>query len=134
MQFNNIKKQKGLTLWGVAIIGFFIVIAAMLTTQILPAVTEFYKIKKNIHATVEREGAGASKTDVMRTFDKLAEVDMLYVDSSQLHFKKQGNRWVITADYEKRLHLFWNVYLVLDFYTSTGNGPRVPRSELRRGG
>ena len=127
MQFNNFKKQKGITLWGVAIAGFFLIIAAMLTVKILPTVTEFYKVKKNIHATVNKEGANAAKKDLMRTYDKYADVDMLNVSSNDLTFQKQGGQWVITADYEKRIHLFWNAYLVLDYYASTGNGPRQPK-------
>lgn len=129
MQCNNLKKQAGITLWGVAIAGFFLVIAAMLTVKVLPTVTEFYKVKKNIHATINKEGPNASKKDLMRTYDKFADVDMLAIDSSKLRFKKTGGKWDITADYEKRIHLFWNAYLVLDYYASTGNAPRVARGD-----
>lgn len=128
MLFNNLKKQKGITLWGVAIAGFFLIVGSMLAMKVLPAVTEFYKVKKNIHATVNKEGPNATKKDLMRTYDKFADVDYLEIDSSKLRFKKVGGQWEITADYEKRIPLFWNVYLVLDYYTSTGNGPRVARS------
>ncbi len=128
----SIQKQKGITLWGVAIAGFFLVIAAMLTVKILPTVTEFYKVKKDIFAAVERAGPSASKQELMRSFDKFADVDMLEIDSSQLIFRKEGSRWTITADYEKRIHLFANAYLVLDYYATTGTRPRDPKDTRRR--
>ena len=129
MPFNNLKKQSGITLWGVAIGGFVLVVASMLAMKVLPAVTEFYKVKKNIHATINKEGPNATKKDLARTYDKFADVDYLEIDSSKLQFKKVGGQWEIIADYEKRIPLFWNAYLVLDYYTSTGNSPRVARSD-----
>ena len=128
----SIHKQKGLSLWGVAIGGFFLLLAVALVTKIMPIVTEFYKIKKDIHATAAKVSPGDTKFEVMRAFDKFAEIDMLNIGGEDLTYQKEGGRWVITADYEKRVHLFWNAYLVLDFYASTGNGPRQPKNNKKR--
>ncbi len=128
----SIHKQKGISLWGVAIGGFFLVLGVALFTKVMPAVSEFYKVKKDIHATVARVSSGDTKFEVQRAFDKFAEIDMLNIDAADLIYKKEGGKWVITADYEKRIHLFWNAYLVLDFYASTGNGPRQPKDNKKR--
>ena len=64
-------------------------------------------------------GPDATVADVRRTFDNFANIDMLDFKPEQLDISKEGGEIVIAFSYEKRIHLFYNVNLLIDFNGST---------------
>lgn len=114
------KYQRGVALSGLIFWGIIFFLVAVLGMKVVPSVIEYYKILKNTKAVVAQIPADATVTDVRRSFDKYADVDHL-VDfkSSQLDISKENGKVVIEFAYEKRIPLFGNVSLLIDYQGST---------------
>lgn len=115
------KYQKGVTLTGLILWGIVLVLGAVLGMKVAPTTIEYYKILKDAKGTVAQMKPESTVADVRRTFDKFMEIDMLDFKSSDLDISKNGGRVVIEFAYEKRIHLFHNVSLVIDYSGSTEN-------------
>ncbi|WP_150428825.1 DUF4845 domain-containing protein [Dechloromonas sp. CZR5] len=113
------ENQRGVALSGLLFWSVVLVLVAVLGMKVLPTYIEYAKILKDAKATVAKVAPDSTVADVRRTFDKFAEIDMLDFPSSQLDVTKDGGRIVIEFGYEKRIHLFWNVSLLIDYKGST---------------
>jgi hypothetical protein len=56
--------------------------------------------------------------DVRNTFDRFAEIDMLEFSAKELEISKENGKIVIEFAYEKRIPLFANVSLLIDYQGS----------------
>src|SRR5574343_608504 len=108
-------KQRGVALSGLLFWSIVLVLVAVLGMKVLPTFIEYQKILKDAKATVNQVGPEATVPDVRRAFDKFAEIDMLEFKSTDLDVSKDGGKIVIDFAYEKRIPLFWNVSLVIDY-------------------
>lgn len=113
------KYQRGVALSGLIFWGIVLVLVAVLGMKVTPTTIEYYKILKDSKAVVAQVGADATVADVRKAFDKFAEIDMLEFYGNQLDVSKDGGKIVIEFAYEKRIHLFWNVSLLIDYKGST---------------
>lgn len=113
------KKQAGVALSGLLFWSIILVLVAVLGMKVAPTFIEYQKILKDAKATVNQVGPESTVADVRRTFDKFAEIDMLDFKSSDLDVSKDGGKIVIEFAYEKRIPLFWNVSLLIDYKGST---------------
>lgn len=116
-----IKHQRGLTLSGLLVWGVFLVVVAVFGMKVVPTYIEYYKIQKDSKAAVAQVGPEATVADVRKAFDRFAEIDMLEFSSSQLEISKDNGKIVVEFAYEKRIPLFANVSLVIDYQGSTKN-------------
>ena len=113
------KYQRGVTLTGLVFWLIVISMAALLGMKVTPAVLEYYRVLKDCKATVKQVGQDATVTDVRRVFSNFANIDYLDFDPKNLDISKQGNKVVIEFAYERRIPLFLNASLLLDFKGST---------------
>lgn len=113
------KYQRGVALSGLLFWSVVLVLGSVLGMKVLPTYIEYTKILKDAKAAVAKVGPDATVSDVRHAFDKFAEIDMLEFPSSQLDVSKDGGKIVIGVSYEKRIPLFWNVSLVIDYKGST---------------
>lgn len=111
--------QRGVALSGLIFWGIIIALVAVLGMKVMPSLIEYYKIQKDVKATVGRVTPEASVADVRKAFDRFAEIDMLNFDSKNLDISKDNGRVVIDFAYEKRIPLFWNVSVVIDYKGSS---------------
>ena len=82
-------------------------------------VIKSFKISKNIKTVASASPPDATVPDIRKAFDKYAEVDHLDFKGNQLDISKDGGRIVIEFQYEKRIHLFYNASLIIDYKGST---------------
>ena len=115
------KYQRGVTLTGLILWGGALVLVAVLGMKVAPTAIEYYKILKDAKATAAQMRPESTVADVRRTFDKFAEIDMLDFKSTDLDVSKNNGRIVIEFAYEKRIHLFQNVSLLIEYSGSTEN-------------
>ena len=113
------KKQRGVALSGLMFWSVILVLVAVLGMKVLPTYIEDTKILKGDKATGSKVGPESTGAEVRRSFDKFAEIDMLDFKSSDLEVTKDGGKIVIEFGYEKRIPLFWNVSLLIDYKGST---------------
>lgn len=112
--------QRGLTLSALMMWGFVIALVSILGMRVLPSAIEYYKLKKNIQATVAQSNANSTVADVRKTFDRFAQVDYLEFNAQELDITKVNGQIIISFSYEKKLPLFGNVSLLIDYSASTG--------------
>ena len=113
------KHQRGVALSGLIFWGVVITLVAVLGMKVAPTTVEYYKILKDIKATANKVGPDATVADVRKTFDNFANIDQLDFKPEQLDVSKDQGKIVIAFDYDKRIPLFGNVSLVINYKGST---------------
>jgi hypothetical protein len=113
------KNQRGVALSGLIFWGIVLAMVAVLGMKVVPTYIEYYKILKGAKGAVTQAGPEATVADVRRSFDKFAEIDMIEFKGKDLDVSKDGGKIVAEFAYEKRIPLFWNVSLLIDYKGST---------------
>ena len=117
------KYQRGVALSGLIFWGVIIAMVAVLGMKVVPTTVEYYKILKDVKATVNKVGPDATVADVRRTFDNFANIDQLDFKPEQLNIQKDGGKIVASFDYDKRIPLFANVSLLINYKGSSTEHP-----------
>jgi len=112
-------KQRGVALSGLLFWGIVLVLVSVLGMKVVPSYIEYGKILKDTKSTVAKVGPEATVAEVRNTFNKFAEIDMLDFNANNLEISKDNGKIVIEFAYEKRIPLFWNVSLLIDYKGST---------------
>ena len=112
---------------GILLILILVVFAALIGMRVTPAYLEYFAIKKAVSGMAQSgELSGQSVADVRRAFDKRAAVDDISsINSTDLEIAKEGGDVVLSFAYEKRIPLFYNISLLIDFAGSSQPG-RTP--------
>jgi hypothetical protein len=106
---------------GVLALLIAIVFIAIIGMKMVPAYIEYFTIKKAITSIAQSgELRSATVADVRKAYDRRANVDdITAVRPGDLEVTKDGNEIVIGFAYEKRVPLFYNISLLIDFAAST---------------
>ncbi|HEX5393830.1 MAG TPA: DUF4845 domain-containing protein [Rhodocyclaceae bacterium] len=114
-------KQQGFTLTGLILVMTVLAMIALLAAKVLPEVSEYRDIVGINKAIVaDPIMRSASLSEVKTSFSKRA--DVAYVKSitaDDLDITKDGDQLVISFAYPKKIPLFANVSLLIDFEGST---------------
>lgn len=114
------RNQRGITLSGVLKWGVVIGLVAILGMKIAPSAIEYFKAMKGAKATVANLPPNPTVADVRKAFAKYAEIDHLDLKPEDLEITKEGNQVVINISYDKKIRLFGNVNLLIEYRGSTG--------------
>lgn len=114
-------RQRGLSLGGLFVGLFIIIILALLGMRLIPPYMEYATAKNAIQA-ISRDRVGASPQEIRRAFDSRATVDdITAIKGADLDITKEGGELVISFAYRKEVPLFSNVGVYMDFAASSGN-------------
>ena len=106
---------------GMVVVCIIIVLLAIGVLKIAPAYIEYYKVKKAI-VGIAQTNSKATVGEVRRSFDLRAGIDDIDVIAGRdLEVTKEGNELVISFAYPKRISLFGNINVVIDFAASSNN-------------
>src|SRR5258706_10054498 len=98
-----------------------IVWSAIGALKIAPAYIEYFKVKKAIVGIAQTNSKG-TVGEVRQAFDRRAAVDDFdVIGGKDLEVTKEGGDLVVSFSYPKRISLFGNVNLVIDFAASSNN-------------
>ena len=118
-------KQRGVSFLVIFLIGVVLALGAVGAMKIAPAYTEFISIKKAIMAVAAGEGRTGSVAEIRKAFDRRANVDNITaVTAGELEVSKEGGDIVIAFAYTKKIPLFKNLSLTIDFAASTAGGDK----------
>lgn len=113
------KKQQGITFVGMVMVGIVIVILAIGGLKVAPAYIEYLTVKKAIVEVAQTESRG-TVGDIRAAFERHAAIDNIdIIGSKDLDITKEGNEVVISFAYTKKVPLFANVSLLIDFAASS---------------
>jgi hypothetical protein len=116
-------KQRGVSFLVIFLIGVVLALAAVGAMKIAPAYSEFMTPKKAIVAVAASEGRTGSVTEIRKGFDRRSNIDNITaVTPGELEISKDGGEVVISFAYAKKIPLFANVSLLIDFAASTAPG------------
>lgn len=115
------RRQTGLSMTTLLLVVVIAVIGALGGLKIAPAYLEYYSVKKAIAAIVTSgELRSATVADVRKAFDKRAQIDNItVVGGPDLDITKEGGDIVISFAYPKKVELFKNISLLIEFSGSS---------------
>lgn len=114
------RKQSGVSLSGLLIASVILAMVALLGMKVMPEVLEYFQIVKAVKAVANDPSAQGSMAQVKDAYDRRATIDNLTsITAQDLEVSKEGGDLVISFAYEKRIHLFGIVSLLLDFEGSS---------------
>lgn len=118
------KYQRGVSLSGLLVWSVIIALGALLVMRVVPSALEYFKIVKDAKAAVGNVPAGATVADVRRSFARYAEIDSISdLRPEDLDISKEGGQVVISFAYDKKIPLFANLSLLIEYKGSTaGSG------------
>jgi hypothetical protein len=112
-------RQRGVAISGLLIWGVGIALAAVLAMKVGPEYLDYYKVTKAVKI-IASGASGKTVADIRSSFDRQADIDSIKsVVAADLDISKEGNAVVIAFAYEKRIPLFYNVSLLIDFQGSS---------------
>jgi Tfp pilus assembly major pilin PilA len=115
------RNQRGITLMGMLVACIVIVFVAIGGLKIAPAYIEYFKVKKAVTA-IAQSNSGGTVADVRRAFELRAAIDDIdVIGGKDLDVSKEGNELVVSFAYPKRIPLFGNINVVIDFAASSNN-------------
>lgn len=116
-------KQRGISFLAVFLIGVVLALIAVGAMKIAPAYADFMTAKKDMLAVAAGEGRTGSVSDIRKAFDRFADIDSItVVTGADLDISKDGGDVVISFAYTKKIPLFANVSLLIDFAASSAPG------------
>ena len=116
-------KQRGISFLVVFLIGVVLALIAVGAMKVAPAYQDFMTAKKDMLAVAGSEGRTGNVSDIRKAFDRRADIDSITgVTGADLDISKDGGDVVISFAYTKKIHLFANVSLLIDFAASTSPG------------
>ena len=120
------RKQKGLGFAGVLTLLVALILVAIAGLKIVPAYIEYFTIKSALAGmTQSGQLRNASVADVRKAFDSRTQIDgITSIGPQDLEITKEGNEIVVGFAYEKRINLFRNVSLLIEFSGSSGGSAK----------
>ena len=113
-------RQQGVSLGGLLIGLFLLVIIGIFSLKLIPAYIEYGKAKAAIEAIGADRTRTSSVAEVRKAFDARATIDDISTPkASDLDITKEGNEVVISFAYRKEVPLFANVGIYVDFAASS---------------
>lgn len=120
----NLHSQRGVSLSGL-IVGLAVIFAlALLGMKVFPTVLEYRSAKDGI-ASAKRQGG--TPADMRAAFNKAADINMITsIDGKDLIVTKVNGETELAFDYENRMTLFKDVYLVIHYAATTDKSGIIP--------
>jgi Tfp pilus assembly protein PilE len=110
------RRQTGLTFVGLIVVGTLLAIVGIIGAQVFPTYLEYMAVEK----AAKKAAAGSTVAEVRQIFDKAAAIDDIRtISGKDLTVGKQGDRVVVSFDYEREIHLAGPGWLVMKYKGSS---------------
>lgn len=111
-------RQRGLSLFGLLVVGAVVVFGALLAMKVVPSALEYQAIRSAITKVVS--AGGTTARDYQVAFDRFAAIDdITSISGKDLVIERRGDgQMTVSFQYEKRIPLFGPVSLVIDYQGS----------------
>ncbi len=113
-------KQRGVSFIVIFLLFVVAALAAVGAMKVWPSYDDYFTIKKTITAIAASEGRTGSVAEIRKAYDRRAAVDNITdLSAADLEISKDGGEVVISFAYSKKIPLFSNVSVCIDFAGST---------------
>ena len=112
---HSLRQQNGVTAIGwliiLGLIGFFV----LLVLKMYPSYYEFYTVSSTLE-TMTKDSGFENPAEIRKAAERRFDISYVTtVTPKDLKIKPYGQSWLVSAKYESRVHLFFNVSVVMDF-------------------
>ena len=113
----TLAKQKGISILALIMIAGLLGFVGVIAAKVLPEVSEYADIVREVKAVAADPALhGGSVRDIQTAYAKRADVNYIKsVTAQDLDISKDGDRIIISFAYERKIHLFYNASLLLEF-------------------
>ena len=117
------KKQLGVTLTGLIMVCFVLIIVVLLGFKLFQPYTEYLAIHKIFTTMVHNpEIKSGGKGEFTRSWASYAQIEnVTAISGDELEVVREGGNISISASYTKKVPLFKNISLVIDFNPSASS-------------
>lgn len=113
-------QQRGLSLSSLLVWCVVIVLVVTTAMKVVPSLIEYQAVLKTVKTVAAEATEGVTVSDLKASFKKYAEVNNFSsVTANDLVISKEGGKVVISFSYEKKIPLFWNASLLIDYNGSS---------------
>jgi len=121
-------RQRGIGFIGLLFVLALAIIVAILGMKTVPAVIEYFTIKKVVYSmTHSPDMRDATPADVRASFDRRASIDAISsITGRDLEIRRDGGDLVVSFAYERRVPLFGPVTLLFEFKSASSSSGRAP--------
>lgn len=110
------RRQQGMSLFNIVLLCFVLGFVAIIAAKVVPEVSEYMDILRAVKAVAADPASRGSVRDVKIAYSKRAEVAYIKsVTADDLEISKDGDEVVIDFAYTKKIPLFLNASLLLEF-------------------
>ncbi|MBL8378201.1 MAG: DUF4845 domain-containing protein [Burkholderiales bacterium] len=113
-------RARGVSMLGILFICVAIVLVAVGALKVIPSYLEFRNIRA---AAVAARDGGKTVVDIQKAFDRAAQInDITTLSGKDLDIAKDGaGNIVVSFKYEKKIPLFYNVSLIIEYAGGSDN-------------
>jgi hypothetical protein len=112
-------RQSGLSLLWFIFVVVVVLVVAIVGFRVLPAYIEYFSVEKALQQSMDEVRDMNSSAEIRRQFQRKADAGYIEsVDAKSIEIERQGNEFVATIDWTRKLHLVGNMSLLLEFHAS----------------
>lgn len=105
-------QQRGISFIGLVFVGSVLAMTGVVAAQVFPTVVEYWAIQKAVHKSAE----GTTVAEVRTIFDRASAIDDIKsVSPKDLIVTKEGDKVVVSFEYQREIHLAGPAYLTLKY-------------------
>lgn len=114
------KRQKGMTLLSLLIVGSFVMACLVLGLRLVPVYVEYFAVKKAFTKVITNTDPTAPASAFRSSFQKFAQIDDIdSIDPQTIGVSKDSGRVSLQVSYRREVPLFANLGLYFDFDVSS---------------
>ncbi|HYP84754.1 DUF4845 domain-containing protein [Variovorax sp.] len=116
MRWAGAARQRGISFIGLLFVAIVVGCIGVVVAQVIPTLIEYQAILKASKKAAE----GTTVPEVRAIFDRAQSIDDFQaVNGKDLLVQKQGDKVVVSFNYEKEIHLFGPAFLLLKYAGSS---------------
>ena len=116
----DLKRQRGVSMLGILVICIAVVLVAVGALKLIPTYLEFRNIKA---AAIAAKAGGKTVIEIQKAFDRAANInDITTISGKDLEITKEGNNNIVVSfKYDKKIPMFYNVSVLIEYAGNSDN-------------
>lgn len=116
MYSSTSRKQQGISLSGLMIWSFVLILVSIVGMKLIPAYIENATIKRTLLAVATESNLRTNNEEIRQSFNRRASIDNIKaINGQDIIIDKKSDKVVLSASYSVKIPLFANVSLYIDF-------------------
>ncbi len=110
------RKQQGISLSGLMIWSFVLILVSIVGMKLIPAYIENATIKRTLLAVATESNLRTNNEEIRQSFNRRASIDNIKaINGQDIIIDKKSDKVVLSASYSVKIPLLANVSLYIDF-------------------